>query len=395
MNAIADKLSSIPFFKEIARAEIEATARFWSPARLRANERLWQQGSPAYEIAVLMTGELTACYDGVEVGTIRPGELLGEVSAFILGGRRSATVTATEDCQILRLPNSALRTLRLEGSGVYQTLLLQALQVLARRIRLTDRRIAQLTSGTVNAPTRTEPSRLRRWWRSLRSTHPRSECPSLENILRRQPGLQSASDEAIQVLAKAFQPQSVEENEVIFLEGEQGAAGYIVAEGKVEVLRHVRASRAELLATLNPDDQFGMNTLVESGARTASCVAATPGWLYRMDAADFHRLEGEARTLWYENILASLATQIRNANASLRRAKQALPVKPGETPVPTTPRPEEPVEEAPGEPPDDSFRELLRASGFVEALPLSEKHLDKVQVISTEDQKRSPHLKKN
>ncbi len=392
MNAIADKLSSIPFFKEIALSEIEATARFWSPARLRATERLWQQGSAAHEVAVLMTGELQANYDGVEVGRVQPGELVGEVSAFIVGGRRSATVTAREDSQVLRLPSSALRTLRREGSGVYQAMLLQALQVLVRRIRQTDRQIAQITTGTVSAPARTQPSTLKRWWRAIRPGGPKTSCPPLENVLRRQPGLQGADDDAISTIAAAFQQQPVEENEIIFLEGEQGAAGYIVADGSVDVLRHVRGARAELLATLRPEDQFGMNTLVESGVRSASCVAGSAGWLYRMDAADFHRLEGEARLLWHENVLSSLATQIRNANAALRRAKQGLPVQPPAA-SPAAGGTDSGGGES-GSKGDESFKQLLRASGFIESLPVSETKLDQVRVVSTEDQRRSPHFKK-
>ncbi len=392
MHAIADSLSSIPFLKEVAFSEIEATARYWRPARLSETERLWQQDTPAYELAVLLSGALEVCYDGVEVGHIRPGELVGEVSAFLLDGRRSATVTALEDSRLLKLPSSALRTLRREGSVVYPVLLYQALLVLARRIRRADRRIAQLTSGTTSAPRRAKPSTLKRWWRSLRSSGPKVPCPPLENVLRRQPGLLEASDEAIATIAAAFEAQPVEENEVIFLEGEEGAAGYIVAAGRVDVLRHVRGARAERLATLRPEDQFGMNTLVEKGTRTASCVAGAPGWVYRMDAESFKQLRGEARILWHENVLISLATQIRNANAALRRVKQSLPSRhEAPTPAPTTPEPTEPPA-SPSQ--EDAFKALLRASGFIESLPVSEAKLEKVRVVSTEDQKRSPHLKK-
>jgi CRP-like cAMP-binding protein len=148
-------------------------------------------------------------------------------------------------------------------------------------------------------------------------------------------------------------------------------------------LRHVRGDRAELLATLKPGDQFGVNTLVERGARTASCVASTAGWLWKMDAEAYGRLRGDARMLWRESVLAVLGSQIRNANAALQRATPAMERQPAASSAGA-------VAARGGAPKRDGFNDLLKASGFLEALPAGEAELEELEVVLTEDDKRNP-----
>ncbi|MBM4366981.1 MAG: cyclic nucleotide-binding domain-containing protein, partial [Deltaproteobacteria bacterium] len=206
-----------------------------------------------------------------------------------------------------------------------------------------------------------------RLWRSFRPGGPAGPCPPLEPLLRQQAGLDDLPPEAAAALAASFVAEPMEEGQVILLEGEPGWCGYIVAEGTVEVLRNVRGDRAELLAKLGAGRQFGMNTLVIPGPRTASCVAATAGWLYRLDREPHEALAGQARRAWRESILAVLSSQIRTANGALDRALRKSGQK---------------LE-------GDSFQSLLQASGFLEAAP-SEEALERVQFVVDEDMKRNP-----
>jgi len=160
------------------------------------------------------------------------------------------------------------------------------------------------------------------------------------------------------------------------LEGDAASSAFLIAEGSVDVLRNVRGDRAERLASLQAGDLLGINTLIQPGPRTASCVAGGRGWLYRMDAAAYETLEGEARLLWRESMLAALAAQIRLSNTASRRdAGRTLP------PTALASGPIESVED---------FEAMLRASGFLEGLPMSEGGLADIEVVITEDQKRNP-----
>jgi CRP-like cAMP-binding protein len=374
MASVENELITLPFMRRVPVEAIRAAASWWAIDRLEPGQVLWEQSAPVDELAIVISGELSAILDGVEVGKVLPAELVGEASAFLAGAIRSATLKARKDTVLLSLPVHGLKALRWLRSPVYDCLLEQALLALVRRIRATDARIAQVALGGQSAPVRTEPSALVRFWKALRPGGPRTSCPPLEPLLCRQPVLKDAEPELIVELARCFAAETVEEGQILFLEGETGAAAYVIAEGAVDVLRHVRGQKAELLATLKTGDQFGVNTLVERGARTASCVAATPGWLYRMDAEVFASIKGDARLVWRECVLASLASQIRNANQALQRAQ-------GKTP--------------PGsQEPKGNFDELLKASGYLQGLSVNESELESMEVVISEDQRRNPKNRK-
>jgi CRP-like cAMP-binding protein len=377
VGTIADELSTIPFLSRASGADLRASAPLWEQLSLTAGEVLWEEGAAVDELAILVVGELVAELDGTAVGKVLPGELLGEASAFFTGTARTASLRARTAAQVLVLAVPSLRTLRWQRSGVYDALLEQALVTLVRRIRATDQRVAQVATGGVAAPARTEPSALVRLWRTLRPGGPTGPCPPIEPLLRAQPGMRDADGEIIAALSQAFVAEPVTEGQVVFLEGETGAAAWLVADGQVDVLRHVRGERAELLAALGTGCLFGINTLVERGARTASCVAARPGWLYRMDAEAFGKLRGGIRLAWRESLLGALATQIRGANASLQRATTGKATPKARAAAPSG---------------DEAFQDLLRASGWLEGLPAGD--LERMEVVMDEDARRNPRKKR-
>lgn len=366
MPKLADELATVPFLSSLPPTALRNAAPHWEAIALEGGEILWDEGEAADGLAILALGELRADAAGAEVGRTLPGELLGEGAAFFPGAVRSATLRATRPSQVLFLPVAALRTLRWQASPVYDALLDQSLRMLTRRIAATNVRIAKAATGDAPAPARVEPGMLARLWKSLRSGAPSGPCPPLDPLLRRQSGLADADGECVAAIAAGFTAEPVEEGQILFLEGESGSAAWLVADGRIDVLRHVRGARAELLASLGPGSLFGINTLVERAPRTASCVAASPGWVYRMDAEGYGRLRGPNRMAWRETLLGVLVTQLRNANAALARVSGAA------APAPASP--------------PDTFSELLRASGWLEAVP--EVALERVSVVELEPERR-------
>lgn len=368
MPSTADTLAALPFFARVPRHEIDRAAAAFTPHVLAPGELFWEEGAPVASLALLVVGELAVHAGTSEVARLRAPELVGEASAFFPGQRRAATLKATRPSALLILDTRGLQSLWTARSRVYDALLDVALLALARRVEATNRRLSEVAAGAFAAPQRKEPGAIARLWRTLRPGGPAGPCPPLEPLLRQQAGLDDLSAEASATLAASFVAEPIEEGQVIVLEGEPGWCGYIVAEGTIEVLRNVRGDRAELLAKLGAGRQFGMNTLVIPGARTASCVAATAGWLYRLDREPHEALTGTARRAWRESILAVLASQIRTANAALDRALR----KSGR-----------------GASEGDGFQSLLQASGFLASAP-SEETLERVEFVVDEDMKRNP-----
>lgn len=364
MSALEDDLVTIPLFRRVGSAELRVTAPLWTALKVKAGQSVWEQGSAVDELAVLLNGELSALVNGAEVGRVMPGEMIGEVAAFLAGSTRSASLRARKDATLLTLPVPGLRALRWQRSPVYDALLEQALLALARRIRTSNLQIARMAAGGANAPHREEPSALARLWRTLRPGGPREACPSLIPLLVQQPVLRSADPALLDVLSAAFVAKAMDEGEILCIEGETGDAAWLIASGEVDVLRNVRGNRAELLKTLKAGDLMGVNALVELAPRSASVVARTAGWLFRIDSKSFQTLQGETRLVWRESVLASLAAQLRNANALLARLGDNSPS-------------------------EDSFKQLLAASGYLESLPASDRELAELRVVVDEDQRRN------
>lgn len=365
MSRLEDDLVTIPLFRRVATADLRLTAPLWTTLKLKAGQPVWDQGSAVDEMAVVLSGELSALVNGTEVGRVMPGEMIGEVAAFLSGSTRSASLRARKDSTLLTLPVPGLRALRWQRSPVYEALLDQALLALARRIRTSNLQVARIAEGASPAPVREEPSVLARLWRTLRPGGPKEPCPPLNPLLAQQPVLRTAEPALLDVLAAAFVAVPMEEGGVLCLEGETGDAAWLIAAGEVDVLRNVRGNRAELLKTLRAGDLFGVNALVELAPRSASGVARSAGWLYRIEAKAFQTLQGETRLIWRESVLASLALQLRNANGLLARLEGGVPN-------------------------DDGFRNLLAASGYLESLPAHDRALAELQVVVDEDQLRNP-----
>jgi CRP-like cAMP-binding protein len=377
MLDIADSLAVLPFLTRVPRDHLDRAASRFDRVSLLGGEPLWQEGAPSGSLAVVVSGELEVRAKGRAIAVVKAREIVGEASAFFTDKPRTASVAANRATEVLVLGSDDLRALRWQKSRVYDALLDAALQTLCRRILATNTRIGEMAAGSVASPERKEPGALARLWRTFRPGGPTGPCPPIGPLLRTLPGLRDIEPEVEAELAEAYTAEPLEDGQLVVLEGEYGFSGYIVAEGSVAVLRNVRGDKAELLAKLGPGQQFGMNTLVNSMPRTASCVAESPGWLYRMDGQAWERLRGDARRAWRESVLATLSGQITSANAALDRAMRDHAKRGGLV-----------VKTRGG--PTDPFKELLAASGYLEALPIGDEGLEAVQFVVDEDMKRNP-----
>jgi len=376
MLSLQDELALLPLFQRLPPAALRATASLWSLQELPVGTVLWRAGAPVEDLGILLGGDLRAVVNEVEVGRVLPGELIGEAAGFFVGSTRTVSLVAHAPSKVAVLTVNALRTLRWQRSPLYTLLLDAALSTLAKRIQSVNQKIAGGAVGREAAPVRSEPALLARLWRALVPGGPSTPCPDLAPMLRALPGLRDAEDADLVPLQKAFVAEPMVEGKQIFLEGDSASSAFLIADGAVDVLRNVRGDRAERLASLQAGDLIGINTLIQPGPRTASCVGVGSGWLYRMDASAYEALEGEARLLWRESMLASLAAQIRMSNnASRRDAGRPLPAAALAT---------GPIDSV------EDFEAMLRASGFLEGLPVSEGALADIEVVITEDQKRNP-----
>ncbi len=319
MGTIEQALSSTKLFRGLELDVLRSSTSHWARRQLSSGEVLWRDGTKAEELAVVVKGELVIETWEKEVGRIRDGQLVGEGAAFCPGEPRTATVKAATDVELLVLSTGSLVKLHEVGSPVYDFLLDQALNSLAERVGETALRIARLSAGHEEAPSRKGGGGgLKALWTRAKAIAG-GGAPPVEEALLFLPGLDEVDARHVAVIAKAMQPRYVPEGRALFLEGDEGDSVYLVADGEVEVLRNTGRGRAEKLASLFTGSLFGTGALLLSKRRNASCVATRDAWIYELNRARHDGLRGEAGRIWRAALLSALGFQIRKADAMIAR----------------------------------------------------------------------------
>jgi CRP-like cAMP-binding protein len=113
-STIADQLAAAPLFAPLDRSDRLAAVEAGRIVEFSPGETITQEGAVANHLFVLLSGEATVSVatenDAVEVGSVRPGETLGEFGA-LLNSPRTATVMATRPCRALRFSRASLEAL--------------------------------------------------------------------------------------------------------------------------------------------------------------------------------------------------------------------------------------------------------------------------------------------
>lgn len=123
-------LRSIPLFAKIGERELQRLGQLFDEVDVPAGKVLMRQGQTGGEVFVVATGRLAVERNGVAIADRGPGDVIGEI-ALLSEGPRTATVTATEPCQLLVLGHREFHSLMDEQPA----LRLQILEGLASRIR--------------------------------------------------------------------------------------------------------------------------------------------------------------------------------------------------------------------------------------------------------------------
>jgi signal transduction histidine kinase len=153
-DEIVARLRETPLFAGVDEAPLRELVARGEIVDLEAGEVLIRQGDVADALFVVLDGELEVTRQSGEsripVAVVGPGSLQGEIAA-LEGGRRVATVAATRDAEVLRIPVGALRELLATGPDVALSVIRTAVARL-RAIESTLREREKLAAlGTLSA----------------------------------------------------------------------------------------------------------------------------------------------------------------------------------------------------------------------------------------------------
>ncbi|MCH8345686.1 MAG: cyclic nucleotide-binding domain-containing protein [Chloroflexi bacterium] len=108
-----------------------------------------------------------------------------------------------------------------------------------------------------------------------------------EEMLQKVPIFAGLDRRHLKQLSKLMVPRAFKAGAVIFKENDQAAGFFVIASGKVEVVRDADSDKPHPLATLGPGDFFGEMALFEGQARSATVSCLEDTELLAMTRWDF------------------------------------------------------------------------------------------------------------
>jgi CRP/FNR family transcriptional regulator, cyclic AMP receptor protein len=144
-------LGRVPVFEELAGEDLQEVARVTVPRRFAAGQYVFREGDDSDTCYVVRTGHARAIRghsDGrqITLATFGPGDIFGELAMFD-DERRSATVEAIDDLEVLGILGGDMRALLARHSDIAVKLVI----ALGRRLRAANERLARQSFQTVQS----------------------------------------------------------------------------------------------------------------------------------------------------------------------------------------------------------------------------------------------------
>ncbi len=241
-------LSNVAPFSELNYSELEILADDFHSFYLYKGELLIEQGDLDDSCYVLRKGQLEVFQtnhrgEQVKINVIEPGCIVGEIS-FYTGERRSSSVHATDDCEILQLCKSSVLKL-----GSESALLHHLSDVIADRLQ-------------------------------------RSE---LRKVLFVSPSFHEMSDAAKRDVETELQLVICHSGHIVFREGELSADIYIIISGRLCITDSISEPH-RVLCELEHGQTVGEIAMLTGRPRTATVRAIRDSLLAKLSPEAFTRL---------------------------------------------------------------------------------------------------------
>lgn len=298
----------------VHHAVLFGLSRAWPARTLVDGEVLFFQNDVADELIYLDSGALEVYVDGRLVNRLGQGELVGEASAFMPLGARTATLRAQGPVAVRGLTYEAVRALRKNHPEAYDAVLETALASLARRVRATSARLARLAEGIEGRP---ESGPVQLEAAPQTPTEKRLGHHAARLVLRTLGPLAQVADDHLDALAASMVSHTLAPGDMLCAAGEIGDSMFLVGDGELEVTLNVSKTRSIKAATVGRGSMMGALGLLLGTARSANLVARSSCWVLEIRRDGHAALEGEVGRIWRETLLSSLRDQLISANDGL------------------------------------------------------------------------------
>lgn len=138
---LLDILRAVTVFSGFSDTELQQVCGSCSVMQARIGEVLFEQGTPATEIFILLKGKVTIILnlteEPLELVELGPGSCIGEASVIGIQDH-SASVVALTDSTLIVLSRKVIMQILEQDKGLFSLLILNIARELARRLHYTD-----------------------------------------------------------------------------------------------------------------------------------------------------------------------------------------------------------------------------------------------------------------
>jgi CRP-like cAMP-binding protein len=267
------------YLPAVARAFFESAGR---PERVPAGTQFFAENEKASRILLkrdkmylLLQGEVSLLARGKAIGSVKPGEIFGEMAA-ISESPRSATAKALTECQVIPLDEKQFQNALREKPEFA----LMLLGIMIGRLRAMLAQMPGIPSAGA----------------ALKETRVFDKA------------LLSALDKGLGESARV----RYDRGKVIMVQGQTGAFMYVVLEGRVAI-----SLRGALVERVGPGGVFGEMALVDQSVRAANAAAESDCVLLSINRTVFMNLIKSDPTFGV-SLLGAMAERLRNLAAGAK-----------------------------------------------------------------------------
>lgn len=112
-------------------------------------------------------------------------------------------------------------------------------------------------------------------------------------IIGRLPFFKHLPEQAVSQINVLFRDRDIAANQAVFFEGDDAEYLYLVALGKVKLVRHTTLGREVLLDILHGGDYFGTLSIFGERTHTETAIAQTDCCILQISATDFEKVLAE------------------------------------------------------------------------------------------------------
>jgi CRP-like cAMP-binding protein len=282
---IVDFLATVPMFDGFAPADLAEFARTMRRRTIAAGEVLWRQGDEAREMLLVMGGRVSMTLQlpgdrSVEISSVGPGELLGEL-ALLDGGQRTASARVIEPATLLSLGRVDLAALVSRRHPSAFELKRRLARVATGRLR----RQLEAVADTLGGHAAVEPAAA-----AEQAFAELEFCgPPDSRYIRRMATFRAFDPLALWGFLTAGRYARCSRGRTLVAEGAPSTACYLTINGAVEKVL-VRGDRRIRVGLAGPGQAFGYESLIDGKPSPVTAITRERALLLVLPEEPFTRL---------------------------------------------------------------------------------------------------------